>query len=554
MLSHQPTYVIGHRNPDTDAICSAIGYAELLEATRIPDAVAARCGEITARTEWVLQRAGIPLPRLITDIRPRVGDICHRDVHRAHGHETFLDVYQRMRIGGYRSIPVVDEANNIVGMPSALELMQLLLPGEEIAGRARHVCTPITNIVRALDGELIHAAGPQDEEADLVMMVAASSYEKVAERMKLFDAKELLLLAGDRTSTIMHAAKEGVRCIVLTGGATIAPDALEVARENGVTVIGTSRDTASTTQLIRCSRRISNATSNKFMRFSMRTLLTTVTDKVRNVHQQLFPVVKDGSDELLGVFSKSDLVDPPRPRLVLVDHNEFSQAVTGAEEAEIVEVIDHHRLSGNLITKEPIHFVNMTVGSTCTIVGRSFRMNQMRPKPGTAMCLCAGIISDTLNLTSPTSTEIDREMLGWLAQIARINVDEFTREFFAAGSALQTLEIPALLDSDRKEFNESGFKISISQIEELDHSGFWPKEEALREGLERVRTEGGYDLALLAVTDILKKDSLLLICGDEEVIAKIRYPELGPNLYEMHGVVSRKKQLFPWISRLVAEA
>lgn len=280
MLSIQPTYVIGHRNPDTDAICSAIGYAELLEATRIPDAVAARCGEINARTAWVLEKAGVPAPRLLVDVRPRVGDVCRRDVERAHGHETFLDVYQRMRIGGHRSIPVVDESNRIVGMPSALELMQLLLPGEEIAGRARHVRTPITNIVRALDGKLLHAAEPQDEEDNLVMMVAASSPSLIKQRMENFSADELILLVGDRKRIHQLAVEKGVRALILTGGAEIDPDLLKVAEQNGVTVIATKRDTASTTQLIRCSRRISNATSNEFMRFTMRTLLTEVTSKV----------------------------------------------------------------------------------------------------------------------------------------------------------------------------------------------------------------------------------------------------------------------------------
>ena len=459
-----------------------------------------------------------------------------------------------MRIGGHRSIPVVDETNRIVGMPSALELMQLLLPGEEIAGRARHVITPITNIVRALDGKLLHAAGPQDEEVNLVMMVAASSYEVISQRMEGFAADQMVILTGDRKKIQELAAESGVRCLVLTGGADIAEETLEIAKQNGVTVIATSRDTASTTQLIRCSRRISAAISNDFMRFTMRTLLSTVTEKVRATHQQLFPVVKEGTDELLGVFSKSDLVDPPRPRLVLVDHNEFSQAVAGAEEAEILEVMDHHRLSGNLVTKEPIQFINQTVGSTCTIVASTFRSHKLKPRPGTAMCLCAGLISDTLNLTSPTTTDIDKEMLEWLAPIAGIDADEFTRDFFAAGSALQTLPVPELLDSDRKEFDEAGFKISISQIEELDHESFWPKEDELRAGLETLRNEGGYDFALLFVTDILKKDSLLLISGDQDVIEKIKYARCGKNLFEMPGVVSRKKQVFPWISSLLARS
>jgi len=553
MLSIQPTYVIGHKNPDTDAICSAIGYAELLEATRIPDAVAARCGEVNVRTAWVLEKAGVPAPRLLLDVRPRVGDVCRRDVIKAHGHETFLDVYQRMRIGGHRSIPVVDERDRIVGMPSALELMQLLLPPDGIAARVRHVRTPITNIVRALGGKLIHAAGPQDEENELVMMVAASSYEIIKSRMEGFSADELILLAGDRSRTHKLAAERGVRCIVLTGGAQIDPETLEIAIKNGVNVISTDRDTASTTQLIRCSRRISNATSNEFMRFGMRTLLSTVTEKVRATHQQLFPVVNEDTDELLGVFSKSDLVDPPRPRLVLVDHNEFSQAVAGAEEAEIIEVMDHHRLSGNLVTKEPVQFINKTVGSTCTIVAGSFRSHRLKPRPGTAMCLCAGIISDTLNLTSPTSTETDRDMLEWLAPIAGIDADEFTRDFFAAGSVLQTCTTDEVLNSDRKEFDEAGYKLSISQIEELGHANFWPKENEMRDGLDKVLGSGGYDFACLVITDIQSKNSLLLACGNPDILSKIQYPQVGRNLFELKGVVSRKKQVFPWISRLLTQ-
>jgi manganese-dependent inorganic pyrophosphatase len=415
------------------------------------------------------------------------------------------------------------------------------------------VRTPITNIVRALDGKLLHAAGPQDEEDNLVMMVAASSPSLIKQRMENFSADELILLVGDRKRIHQLAVEKGVRALILTGGAEIDPDLLKVAEQNGVTVIATKRDTASTTQLIRCSRRISNATSNEFMRFTMRTLLTEVTSKVRTTHQQLFPVVKEGSDELLGVFSKSDLVDPPLPRLVLVDHNEFSQAVAGAEDAEIIEVLDHHRLSGNLITKEPVQFINMTVGSTCTIVARTFRSQRLKPRPGTAICLCAGIISDTLNLTSPTTTDTDRKMLEWLAPIAGIDADEFTREFFAAGSALQSLPVLDVLNSDRKEFNESGFKISISQIEELDHSSFWAKEPELRQNLDALRVEGSYDFALLLVTDIIKRDSLLLICGDPDTLAKIEYPQRGANLYEMAGVVSRKKQVFPWVSRLLSQ-
>ncbi len=216
-------------------------------------------------------------------------------------------------------------------------------------------------------------------------------------------------------------------------------------------------------------------------------------------------MVKEGSDELLGVFSKSDLVDPPLPRLVLVDHNEFSQAVAGAEEAEIFEVLDHHRLSGNLITKEPIQFINMTVGSTCTIVAQS-----LPQPPAQAPPRHGDLPLRRYHLRHPQPDLPDQHRYRPRdARVARpdrrIDADEFTREFFAAGSALQPLPIPELLNSDRKEFNESGFKISISQIEELNHSSFWAKEAELLQELDVAAPGGQLRLSLLLSPTLSRK-------------------------------------------------
>src|SRR5690606_9265184 len=174
----------------------------------------------------------------------------------------------------------------------------------------------------------------------------------------------------------------------------------------------------------------------------------------------------------IGVISKSDLVDPPRIRLALVDHNEYAQAVTGVEEAEIIEVIDHHRLAGDLVSREPIRYLNEPVGSTSTLVARKFLHRDLTPEPGVALCLCAGIVSDTLCLTSPTTTQLDRDILEWLGKIAGIEPKRFTEEFFAVGSLLATGTPDEILNADRKEFTEDGFKVSISQVEERGLHGF----------------------------------------------------------------------------------
>jgi manganese-dependent inorganic pyrophosphatase len=240
--------------------------------------------------------------------------------------------------------------------------------------------------------------------------------------------------------------------------------------------------------------------------------------------------------------------------LVLVDHNELSQAVPGAADANILEVIDHHRLSGNLVSREPIRFINEPVGSTSTIVARLYQMQGERPSPAVAMCLSAGIISDTLKLTSPTTRGMDRDMLGWLAGQAGIVVDDFARDFFAAGSLLRGAPSEAILGTDRKEFTEHGWRISISQIEELGLDEFPARRDELQAALEGLRREKQVDFACLIVTDIRRHFSLLLTAGSAAVVKEIDFPQLGPDLFEMDGVVSRKKQFFPFISRVLARA
>ena len=550
------TFVIGHRNPDTDAICSAIGYAAFLRATRDPEAQAACCGELTVRTAWVLQQAGLPAPRLIMDVRPTAATICRQNVVTAAPDETFLSVYRKMLDHHFRAMPVVDAEGRLLGIPTIQDLAQLFLPPDDAhpqntANRA--VRTSLKNIVAALGGQLLGAASNAEVFDDLLLVVAASSLDTTRQRSLQFPAHQLAIVTGDRPDIHALAIERQVRCLIITGGFQPSEEFQASARDQGVSIILSPHDTASTSQLIRFSRPIGEALTTAFQSFSTRAPLAELKHEVQHSHQPLFPVVDEETGRLKGVFSKSDLVDVPRARLVLVDHNEFSQAVTGADEAEIIEVIDHHRLSGNLRTKEPIRFINEPVGSTSTIVGLMFRMRAMEPDKATAICLCAGMISDTLHLTSPTTTNTDREILPWLAGIAGIDMKEFVREFFAAGSMLKNCVAANAIESDRKEFEESGWRISISQIEELGLGEFWKREEDLHAALDAVCKFKNLHFACLMVTDITDHNSVLLVAGNHRVADAIEYPQLRKHLFEMKGVVSRKKQLFPYLSRIVGK-
>lgn len=549
-------HVIGHRNPDTDAICSAIGYAAFLRDVRGMKAVAACCGELSVRTNWVLQTAGVPGPKLLLDVRPTAASICRRDVFTASPHQTFLSVYRMMMDHNFRSIPIVDDEGRLLGMPAIQELAQLFLPAQtndKTDAANREVRSSLLNIVNALDGILGGAAADLETIQDFVLVVAASSLETTRKRTQQFPANLLVMITGDRPEIHELAIEMNARCLIITGKFKATSSILSRAAQQGVAIIYSPYDTASTSQLLRFSRPIGEALTHEFLSFGSRTPLREIVPAAQHSSQPLFPVVDEETQKLLGVFSKSDLLDLPRMKLVLVDHNEFAQAVAGADEAEIIEVIDHHRLSGNLRTKEPIRFINEPVGSTSTIVGIMYRMREAAPDKSTAICLCAGIISDTLHLTSPTTTSTDKEILEWLSGIGGIDSAQFVKDFFAAGSMLREQTPDRALESDRKVFEENGWHISISQIEELGLDEFWKRESELQGALQSLLAKHNLHFACLMVTDITRHHSVLLVAGDQRVIDAIDYPQAKEHVYDMAGVVSRKKQLFPYMSHVVTK-
>lgn len=550
-MKRHSLYVIGHKNPDTDAICSAIGLAALLRVTGgEPDAVAARCGDISQRTRWVLERAGVEEPELLTDVRTTAGMVCHEEVVKVRESDTFLTAHQRMMAKGVRSVPVLDDGGRVSGVLNYIDLLGLLLPAETEGISVRTVHVSLSKLADTLGA---HCSGaplpPAEEEEDLVLLVGASSQASVDGRLNLAvkegNIGRFLVICGDRPIVQRSAIEHGARALLVTGDNPVAAEIQRFAERKGVVVLRCHHDTASASTLMRCSRTVHNVMRRDFVTVSAGEPVSRLRKRLAATDQTLFPVMDPVSDTMLGVLTKSDLVDPPRMRLALVDHNEYAQAVNGVEEAEITEVIDHHRLAGDLISREPIRYLNEPVGSTSTLVARRYRYNQMRPEPGVALCLCAGIIADTLNLKGPTTSDLDREILSWLADGAGIDAHAFAAEFFAVGSLLGSGTAEAILDTDRKEFTEDGFLVSISQVEERCLAGFEARRAELENALRALAEKAGYHLAVLAVTDIVGHNSLILAVGQEIVLAKMPFHRIDGALFDAPGVVSRKKQLFP---------
>jgi manganese-dependent inorganic pyrophosphatase len=545
-----PVFVIGHKNPDTDAICSAIGYAHFLKLTSFPEAEAACCGEINARTQFALGAAGVEQPRLLMDVRPTLGQIARRDVVTAREDEALFTVYRRMLKKQIRAMPVLARDGSLKGLISFARLMELVLPDRDIDVGARQIETSLQRLAGVLDATVLHSV-EADRDEELIVTVAAMSAGGFVQRMKQFPASRVMVVTGDRPTIQKPAIEYGVRALVITGGYQLPGDLLELARRRKVSVLLSPHDTATTTLLIRSAKIIAAAVSSEFLKFSESAPVEKIAKELAGAAQDVYPVM-DERGAMTGVFAKSDLVNPKRTRLVLVDHNELAQAVTGADQAEILEVIDHHRLGGGVMSREPIRFINEPVGSTCTIVTKFLRHREWVPPRNIGICLAAGMISDTLNLTSPTTTDTDRDMLAWLAGACEIDVPRFAESFFAAGSVLEAYAPDEAVNIDCKDYREAGWQFAVAQIEELGLSQFDSKKDDLRAALRRMVADRKLDFVSLMITDITTHFSLLMVEGDERVRGAIDYPVREAGLFEMDGVVSRKKQLLPHLARLLA--
>ncbi len=552
--SKRPVYVVGHKNPDTDAICAAIGQAEFLSVVEGIDAQPIRCGDIPERTQWVLTQAAIESPELVTDVRTKAGEICRRGALHVCETDTFLSAYQIMRKHEVRAVPVVGQKQEVVGVLRYLDLLELVMPQKSGTSAVKEFIASPKKILEALEGESLGADVPTNyEEEELIFFVGASSEEFVRLRLDRgseqgFSGRQVVI-TGDRPRLQATAIEHGVRAVVVTGGFEVEDQVLKLAQEKGVIVIRCSYDTATTVQLVRCSRVVKHAVERICHYVEASEAVSDLRSRLRNNNQDLFPVVEGNNHKLIGVLTNSDLIAPAKTKVVMVDHNEFSQAVKGINEANIIEVIDHHRLGGDVISSEPIRFLNEPVGSSCTLIARKFRQAGVKPTKGAALCMCAGLISDTLNLTSPTTTKLDGEILSWLSEIAGIEPNQFTSDFFAVGSLLCSATAMDAITTDQKHFEEN--RLTISQIEEVSLEAFDGRRADLEEALVILMKNLDCEVGAIAVTDITKKFSKIIVKGPEKVLDSIEWVKVDEGVWDAKGVVSRKKQILPGICRAI---
>jgi manganese-dependent inorganic pyrophosphatase len=540
--------VIGHRNPDTDAICSAIGYAEFKRRTGMPEALAARCGDTNDRIDYVLNTFGVPAPRFVADVSPRVRDVMRPDVLSVEPETTAARALGLMDEHNRRVLPVLDSDRRCRGMVSLFKVSKFLFPAVNRLIDSRRVLSSIRTLAETLGGQMI-VAHDEDKEQDLVLMVGAMGLDSFGQRLEDYPREKLAVVVGDRWDVQNLAIREGVRVLIVTGGLAVEPKTVEAARRNKVSLISSPHDTATTAGLCRASIAVRHVLNDKFLVLGEDMELKEARELATASGFLAFPVV-DADGRTTGIITKTDFLRKINRKLILVDHNELSQAVSGASQVEILEIIDHHRI-GSFSTQQPILFRNEPVGSTSTIVADCFFRYGVEMPKAIAGLLLAGVVADTLNLTSPTTTSIDQQVLKQLEAISGVNARDFTDKLFASGSLLTHRPAPQAITTDCKEYAESKHTFSVAQIEEIGFDQFWKRKPELMEALGAYRKEKRYSFSALLVTDVTTQSSLLLIAGDPKITSRIDYTRVEPGIYQLENIVSRKKQLLPYLTHLL---
>jgi manganese-dependent inorganic pyrophosphatase len=547
------TYIIGHKNPDADAICSAIAYAALKEQRGEKGYLAARCGNSNARIDTILQRFNQPLPYYLTDVSPRVHDLMISSVVSVQDNATCAEALEMIDRHGVSLLPITNSKRKIKGTVTLGQMGSFFVPHINEPRKMRQVRTSLGRIVRSLQARALHSVDENKLEELFVRIGAmdVGTFWKISERENL-PPNQSIIIVGDRRDVQLRAIEIGIRALIISGDLPVDGDVLAQAKARNVSVIASPHDTATTAWVVRTASTLDRVIDRNFITVSADAPIDQIRKKFSPTSSHAL-IVTDEAGVLQGILTKSDLLKPVQTRLILVDHNEMTQAVNGAEEVTIAEIIDHHRL-GSMNTQQPILFINEPVGSTCTIVADLFRREGLVPTPDLAGIMMSGLISDTLHLNSPTTTPKDGVILAWLSEIAGVDSRNLADEIFSSGSVILASAPASVVRSDFKVYEEEGVRFAVSQVEELGFGNFWSHAKPIADALHDLRNEEGLAFACLLVTDINTQNSLLLAKGDPGFINRISYPHVdNEEIFDLPGIVSRKKQLIPYLGSLLRE-
>ena len=532
-------YVIGHKNPDTDSICSAIAYADLRQKVTGQVHEAKRAGHVNDETAYVLERFGVEAPKLLTDVRLQVRDL---DIHEMPGlkpNASIRDTWERMRQEQAKTLPIVKD-DELVGVVSTGDIAKSYMDvyDSEILSKAR---TQYRNIIKTLDGTMITG-----NEHGYFMRGKVAIGASSPNLMEEFIEKDDLVILGDREEAQACAVNIDASCMVICKDAEVSPKLIQKAKEQSIVIIQTPYDTFTTARLINQSIPVKfYMTSGPLTMFRMNDYVDDIKDIMAKKRFRDFPIL-DRHGRFKGFISRRRFLGASKKKVILVDHNERSQAVDGIEEAEIIEIIDHHRL-GDIETVSPITFRNQPVGCTATIINQMYEENEIEVPREIAGLLCGAIISDTLLFRSPTCTPLDERTAKKLAKISDIDLEQMAQEMFNAGSNLKGKSAEDICFQDFKQFTVNDTIFGVGQITSMSKEELAAIRDMMTEHLPKVLEAHNLNMIYFMLTDILAESTELLCVGTGArgiALSAFDLPDNAKSLI-LKGVVSRKKQLIP---------
>jgi len=532
-------YITGHRNPDTDSIVSAMAYAALKNALGDRRYQAARLGQVSDETQAVLDRFGVQPPPLINNLRTQVQDLDYDTPPILSPAATVSRAWQMMQDEGFKVLPVAGEDGTIRGVISAGDIAS----NDVASVRDPYMKgLPVYNLLSVLEGRILNKSG---EMKDIISGEVTIALPTGREHL-IFSDRDSIVVCGDQPDMIRRAMELNVNCVIVCQ-AEVSQDLLDMKTES--CLISTPFDAYRTVRLICNALPISGICNRDgLVCFHLEDYIDDVRNAVLESRFRAYPIL-DENERVVGTLSRFHLLRPRRKQVILVDHNEFAQSVAGLEQADILEIVDHHRLA-DIETKNPIYVRNEPVGSTATIIAGMYQEKGLMPSETMAGLMAAAIVSDTVMFKSPTCTQRDIDVANRMARIANVSLEELGQAIFAAGCG-DDKTVQAMLETDYKEFHIAGHNLAISQITCMDSDRLLKRKDEFLATMAQIRKSKQMDTVLLMITDVLLDGTQLLFLGDENNIVQafnIRNPEA--NCAFLPGIMSRKKQVVPTLSAL----
>lgn len=541
-------YIIGHKNPDTDSGVAAVAYAQLKQLLGYKNCVAARSGHFAPQTEYIFKKFNVKFPRYIPDLIPKVAYYMNGSCATVAGNRSVWDAIGTMDSSDLHVLPVIDANGKYLSLLHysvfAQNVLTVMNPEHKTS-----IPTSINLIMHTLNAQPVIV---KDEAVifKASVLVGASKLETFVQILDEHKSENIVVIAGDREEIQEACINAKVKLLIMASGFVLKKELREKAQANGVSVIISPYATSSTSMLLAYSTPVAVMADADIKPVHPSDTVSRVRPLLQESPCRCLPVVDD-DNKVVGIISEYDLLHEPNIEIILVDHNEISQAVEGAEHYKIEEVIDHHRL-GNLATDYPITFINKPVGATSTLIANLYREYKIPiPKDIASLLLC-GIISDTLILQSTTTTDVDRETAAYLSDITNLDIRKLGEEIIAAGSHIGGRGASEVIHQDMKEYEQGNSAYTVSQIEVDNTSEILDRKKEFLEELEIERRSRKALFTALLVTDITQLSSILLFTCDAKFQQFVTFPKLEDNVYYLKDVVSRKKQLIPLLSEQIA--